>query len=947
MGKFVNFFDGYQTNSTPITTQTDRLLNYTTDAEFEGNVVNSPEAGNIYFNTTEDRIRYYDGTQWDFVPTGISFTALTALVNSNQTRITTIEDSVGQPNGIASLNASGQVPLSQLPNTLLKYAGTWDASSNTPTLSNGTGEAQNWYRVNVAGTQDLGGGYGPETYNVGDKIVNNGTNWEKWDTTDEVTTVFGRQGDVIAEASDYDANQIDYDNSSSSLVADDVQEAIDEVNTRVDTTQTDLSDHESENAVHGLSSSVVGISDTQIITNKDIDGGTASDNSRITLPKDTKANLDALTRKEGTVVYATDEDIVYYDDGTTLQAVGSGQGFGTGSYNYIENGKAKEDTTGWVLYSNTTPGVRPDDFGGIAAGTQIDRNTTNNLVGDGSFIFSKIDSNNRQGQGVYYQFDNEVGHQGIKLLLSMLVRDNTSTIDAGDIGIYLVSSSDNFTTIDNVISPSNPDLNTDFPQLFKQVQLDSGNKSYRLCIHIQTTATKILGLEFDEVELGPKSIATGAAVTDWQEEAITIGGSTTAPSTGSTSVNRAIWRRVGDSVQIIYSMEQSGSGGSGGSGIYLFPLPSNLSVDLDKVNTSITNPAFSQKVGTCYAKNSSVNGTGIVYVYDNNNLAIGSNNTGNVTVTTIGSAHYSLGFDNDTGYTFNATVPVKGWSSNTRVSEDFGGRDVSIDARGNNGSTVTALTTDINFTYLSGTGQWSGTQFTCDQTGWYIINGSTQFTSNIINSIYSYIDGVQDKRIGFNGNTSISLHPFKDLVYLEKGQTYSIRSSAGATLSNVSTGHYITIKNVGSNQQILETETVAARYTTDSGQSIPNNTDTVIIYEDLDFDTHGAYNTSNGQFTVQNSGIYSINAKFYYNASTLAPGSRALAIIKKNNSSQSFNVNNVVPTTSTIEYFCEISDDLKLEKGDIITIETLHNFGSGRFLTPAATGNTFSIVRIK
>jgi hypothetical protein len=41
---------------------------------------------------------------------------------------------------------------------------------------------------------------------------------------------------------------------------------------------------------------------------------------------DTKANLDALTREEGKLYYATDEDKVYTDDGTTLNELGAGGG---------------------------------------------------------------------------------------------------------------------------------------------------------------------------------------------------------------------------------------------------------------------------------------------------------------------------------------------------------------------------------------------------------------------------------------------------------------------------------------------------------------------------------------------------------------------------------------------------------------------------------------------
>lgn len=38
-------------------------------------------------------------------------------------------------NGVATLDAGGKVPAAQLPNSLMEYLGTWDASTNTPTIS--------------------------------------------------------------------------------------------------------------------------------------------------------------------------------------------------------------------------------------------------------------------------------------------------------------------------------------------------------------------------------------------------------------------------------------------------------------------------------------------------------------------------------------------------------------------------------------------------------------------------------------------------------------------------------------------------------------------------------------------------------------------------------------------------------------------------------------------
>jgi microcystin-dependent protein len=56
----------------------------------------------------------------------------------------------------------------------------------------------------------------------------------------------------------------------------------------------------------------------QVVTAKDIDGGTASNTSRVTLPKAATATLNGLARKEATVVYDTTTKEVKADDGTNL-----------------------------------------------------------------------------------------------------------------------------------------------------------------------------------------------------------------------------------------------------------------------------------------------------------------------------------------------------------------------------------------------------------------------------------------------------------------------------------------------------------------------------------------------------------------------------------------------------------------------------------------------------
>ena len=63
-----------------------------------------------------------------------------------------------QPLGVATLDAGGKVPVSQIPQMGdLNYQGTWNATTNTPTLTSSTGTKGYYYVVSVAGTTNLNG----------------------------------------------------------------------------------------------------------------------------------------------------------------------------------------------------------------------------------------------------------------------------------------------------------------------------------------------------------------------------------------------------------------------------------------------------------------------------------------------------------------------------------------------------------------------------------------------------------------------------------------------------------------------------------------------------------------------------------------------------------------------------------------------------------------------
>ena len=117
-------------------------------------------------------------------PTGATTLTQAALDNSTKIATTAYVDSA----------------IGNLPNPIV-YKGTWSAATNTPTLSNSqTGVEGYLYQVSAPGTVDFGAG--PISFEIGDKVVNNGSEWQKWDMTDSVISVNGQNGIVVLDTDD-------------------------------------------------------------------------------------------------------------------------------------------------------------------------------------------------------------------------------------------------------------------------------------------------------------------------------------------------------------------------------------------------------------------------------------------------------------------------------------------------------------------------------------------------------------------------------------------------------------------------------------------------------------------------------------------------------------------------------------------------------------------------
>lgn len=116
----------------------------------------------------------------------------------------------GAANGVAPLNSAGVIDASHLPYSGLNYKGTWNATTNTPALSNGGGGGAqgDYYVVLTSGITVIDG---QTDWERGDWIVNNGSFWQKVDNTDSVSSVAGKQGAVVLVPADVSLGNVTND----------------------------------------------------------------------------------------------------------------------------------------------------------------------------------------------------------------------------------------------------------------------------------------------------------------------------------------------------------------------------------------------------------------------------------------------------------------------------------------------------------------------------------------------------------------------------------------------------------------------------------------------------------------------------------------------------------------------------------------------------------------
>jgi hypothetical protein len=104
----------------------------------------------------------------------------------------------GVSQGVATLGVDGRLTADQIPSSLtgaIVFQGGWDASTNTPTLSNGTGTTGYQYLVTVGATRNLGAGN--VVYVSGDTVTYGANIWNRVSGSSPISSVSGNLHMVV------------------------------------------------------------------------------------------------------------------------------------------------------------------------------------------------------------------------------------------------------------------------------------------------------------------------------------------------------------------------------------------------------------------------------------------------------------------------------------------------------------------------------------------------------------------------------------------------------------------------------------------------------------------------------------------------------------------------------------------------------------------------------
>lgn len=481
---------------------------------------------------------------------------------------------------------------------------------------------------------------------------------------------------------------------------------------------------------------VVGDTDTQTLTNKTLTSPTINTPTTDVVTWDDQASTPSNPASGYYKSYFKSDGKLYkLNSGGVETEIGSGSG-GAGTNDkreYISNGKAETDATGWSTYADAAATSPVDGTGGSPNVTVARTTTSSEIIREtASFKLAK-DAANRQGQGVSYDFTVDPHDYKASRAVVISFDYKTTANYASDDIIVSVYDKDAATLL-----PCYPSNGTDstgkvkaatngtrFLCTFFPTTITSDD--YRLIFHVATTNATAYDFIFDAVHAGPDSPIPGALMVDLGTQAWTDN------QTNATTSVRV--QREGSYVYITGEITWTGAGSSnlqitipteytGDAGIYNFAGGTiHYPVGIAMMQDTSAGAYRHGEVNLV----SNVNLLNI-YLYDSSGTYANLTNPDATTPWTWASGDK---------VTFHAKWRVSNWAATTAVSsaeatfstikvryETAAGQSIP-----NNSATIVDFGTKIKDDYNAVT-TGSSWKFTASKSGQVFVNASALFTAS-------------------------------------------------------------------------------------------------------------------------------------------------------------------------------------------------------------------------
>lgn len=374
------------------------------------------------------------------------------------------------------------------------------------------------------------------------------------------------------------------------------------------------------------------------------------------------------------------------------------------------------------------------------------------------------------------------------------------------------------------------------------LQTTTTTSAVQLFVYSPVAPTGASSILLDDIYLGPATVANGFSGSDWVVYPAVFTGLGTVTGASVKS------RRVGDTLEI-QGVGTTGTVTASGA---------SVSLGFNGANGNVT---VDSSVSTAQLLGQAGYGTNNTTLFDGGLIAVPSTTTllftrESSTASILSAANGSAIIASSTSFSFNASVKIAGWSSNTVQSSDSDTRVISFSAN----TSTTAATTSAPFVYSlidhDNAGGYSNStgKYTITVTGDWVF-GATMYcgatsTSVGLNKNGSTIISQGTATVGNNSAANVSF-----TGKFVAGDTVEVRPFANCTqITGASIGNFWGYKQSGP-ATVQASETVTARIGDTSNGTIGTSA-TLYKFNLPIFDDHSSYSTSTGLYTCPSTGKY-------------------------------------------------------------------------------------------